>query len=237
MGRAGTGDSGGLGPVSPPAPIGEDSIAPEPHANHSLLNYVDAVASDRPAPGGGSVVGVVGALAAALGEMVGNLTTGRADDPAAEARVRESVGRASALRARFLELSAADEAAYGGYVAATRLPKGTEAEKATRRAAKEEALHASADVPLAVAGSAIDLLGLLETVAHVGNRHLLTDVTVATLLAEAALRGALANARANAALMRDTQLAGAYRSRAAEAEAEARRRAAVVTEIVAAREG
>ena len=87
----------------------------------TLAGYVAAVASGEPTPGGGSVVSVVAALGAALGEMVCNLTLGRSAD-AAEAELRPVVGRLKFLRDRLLAVARVDETAYRRYLDATALP-------------------------------------------------------------------------------------------------------------------
>ncbi len=224
-------------PKDPSSTVGSKPTAPvHPAAQGSVGAYAAAVASGAPTPGGGSVVAVTGALAAALAAMVCNHTIGRPAYTSAEDALTCARSRADAIRTHLLDLAAADEAAYGGYVAATSLPRTTEAEKASRRAAMQEALVAAADVPLAVAVACANLLPLLETVATLGNKHLLSDATVAALLAEAALRGALTNVRVNADQMRDPDRAAHYRGRITELEAAASAATTKVHDAVATRE-
>src|SRR3954468_17059155 len=80
--------------------------------DRSIAAYLDEIAAGTPAPGGGSVAAVTGALAAALGEMVANLTLGRAKYAATEPSLRSMRDRLTAMRAALLESAAADEAAY-----------------------------------------------------------------------------------------------------------------------------
>lgn len=208
----------------------------QPASQQTVTAYTSAVASGSPTPGGGSVVAVTGALAAALAAMVCNHTIGRPAYADAEDALIQARSRAEALRAQLLDLASADEAAYGGYVAAASLPRTTEAEKASRRAAMQEALVTAADVPLAVAARCADILILLQTVATLGNKHLLSDATVSTLLADAALRGALTNVRVNADQMRDPDRVAHYRGRIAELEAIADASTAKAHDAVATRE-
>lgn len=208
----------------------------QPASQQTVTAYTSAVASGSPTPGGGSVVAVTGALAAALAAMVCNHTIGRPAYADAEDALIQARSQAEAIRAQLLDLAAADEAAYGGYVAATALSRTTEAEKASRRAAMQEALVAAADVPLAVAVACADILPLLETVATLGNKHLLSDATVAALLAEAALRGALTNVRVNADQMRDPDRAAHYRGRITDLEATASAATTKVHDAIATRE-
>ena len=198
----------------------------------TLEGYIQAVASSAPAPGGGSVVGVVGALAAALGQMVLNLTHAR--DGAGDTRGRDLLPALQACQARLLQGAAEDEVAYQGYRDAAALPRSTADEKAARTVAMQTALIAATDVPLAMAEQAARLAVLLIEVAEVGNRHLVSDTALSALLAETTLRGALLNVRGNAALLKDTGKAQHYREAADRLEAEGRRAAASALEIASA---
>ena len=172
--------------------------------------YLDAVAAGTPAPGGGSVAAVVGALAAALGEMVANLTLGREKYAGAEESLRSATARLSALRAALLEAAAADEAAYQAYRSAARLPRSSDEEKRTRADAVQTTLIEATNVPLSVARAAHEVAGILEIVAREGNPHVRSDAALGAILSEAALRGALLNVRGNAALLEDRERAVAY---------------------------
>ena len=187
----------------------------EEHNDRTLHSYVAAVSSGAPAPGGGSVAGLVGALAAGLGSMVANMTIARTKDPAtAPAELVEAVGLLGDATKRLVTLSAQDESAYGQYIAATRLPKGTEAERNVRRAAQQDALLVAADVPLAVAELCRTTLLTLTPVARLGTRHALADCSVGAWLAVAAAHAALINVRTNAAMMDDPHRSTSYVARA-----------------------
>jgi glutamate formiminotransferase/formiminotetrahydrofolate cyclodeaminase len=175
-----------------------------------LSAYIGEVAAGTPAPGGGSVTAVVGALAAALGEMVANLTLGREKYAAAEASLRPARDRLTALRLSLLESAAADEAAYQSYRDAASLPRTSDGEKTARTDAMQRALIAATEVPLAAARSAHEVAEILQFVARDGNPHVRSDAALGALLAEVALRGALLNVRGNAAMLEDRDLAGTY---------------------------
>lgn len=198
-------------------------------SGRKLEGYIDAVASAAPAPGGGSVVGVVGALSSALGQMVLNLTY--APDDAGGAHVRDLLAALQGCQARLIQAAAEDEAAYQGYRDAAALPRGTSDEKAARKVAMQTALIAATDVPLAMAEQAARLAVLLIEVAEIGNRHLVSDTALSALLAETTLRGALLNVRGNAALLKDPAKAQRYREAADRLEAEGRRAVATALEI------
>jgi methenyltetrahydrofolate cyclohydrolase len=175
-----------------------------------LSAYLDEVAAGTPAPGGGSVVAVVAALAAALGEMVANLTLGRAKYADAESSLRPARDRLTALRAMLLESAAADEAAYQSYQDAASLPRTSDGEKTERAVAMQWALIAATEVPLAVARSVSEVAEMLQSMARDGNPHVRSDAALGALLAEVALRGALLNVRGNAAMVKDRELASTY---------------------------
>jgi formiminotetrahydrofolate cyclodeaminase len=156
------------------------------------------------------VAAVVGALAAALGEMVANLTLGREKYADAEATLRPARDRLTVLRADLLDAAAADEAVYQSYRNAAILPRTSDDEKSVRTDAMQRALIAATDVPLGVARSAREAAEILSTVAREGNPHVRSDAALAALLAEAALRGALLNVRGNAAILTDRELAATY---------------------------
>jgi methenyltetrahydrofolate cyclohydrolase len=179
-------------------------------ADSGLAAYLDEVAAGTPAPGGGSVAAVVAALAAALGEMVANLTLGRAKYADVEPSLRPARDRLTALRAALLESAAADEAAYQSYQDAASLPRTSDSEKTMRTDAMQRALIAATDVPLRVARSVYEVAEILQLIARDGNPHVRSDAALGALLAEAALRGALLNVRGNAALFNDRALALTY---------------------------
>ncbi len=176
--------------------------------------YAAAVAARAPAPGGGSVVGVAAALAAALGAMVCRYTIPATADGSEPSTLDAVLGELDRLRAEMLDLANADAAAYGSYQAAAGLPKGTDQERERRRTAMQAALVESTEVPLAVARGSGRIRALLQRVVEAGNPHLRSDTAIGTLLTEAAVRGSLINVRGNAALLKDSAMAEHYRDEA-----------------------
>ena len=179
-------------------------------AESGLAAYLDEVAAGTPAPGGGSVAAIVAALAAALGEMVANLTLGRAKYAGAESSLRPARDRLTALRTTLLESAAADEAVYQSYQDAASLPRASDGEKTERAVAMQRALIAATEVPLAVARSVSEVAEILQSMARDGNPHVRSDAALGALLAEAALRGALLNVRGNAAMVKNRELGSTY---------------------------
>lgn len=169
----------------------------------AVSGYLAAVASPAPTPGGGSVAAVVGALAAALGEMVCNLSIGRAGVEDPEDALSSSLANLTRARGELLRLAAEDERAYAAYRTAAGLPKATAEEKEARRAAMQDALLGAAAVPLATARAAGKLLAELDVTARSGSSHVLSDAVVAAILAEASVRSAGVNVRVNTGLLKD----------------------------------
>jgi methenyltetrahydrofolate cyclohydrolase len=184
----------------------------------SLRRYLDAVAAGTAAPGGGSVAGIVGALGAALGEMVANLTLGRERYAAAEEALRPARERLSELREMLTNAASEDERAYAAYRASSSMPRETADQKVGRAAAMQKALIAATEVPMVTARAAVETAEILEVVARAGNPHVRSDAALGAVLAEAALRGALLNVRGNAAMLRDAELADEFREQATNLE-------------------
>ena len=180
---------------------GTQSAGAQAHAG--VAAYLDALASDAPAPGGGSAAALAGAMGAALGSMVANFTVGRPKYAAAEASVRAALDEAEALRARLAHLMEDDERAYTAYGVAAGLPRGTDEEKKARNRAIQKALRDAAGPPLAMAAACRRILDLAGVVAGHGNPNLASDAAVAALFAEAALRASVVNVRVTLARVRN----------------------------------
>lgn len=193
----------------------------QPLRERTIGAYLDALEAPQPAPGGGSVAGLTGALAASLGQMVVSLT----DEPEASAALGSTADDMAALRASLLTGSEADERAYSGYIDATKLPKGSSEEKAARRAALQAALRRSAEAPLGIAEYALGVLDRLESVARYGGRQTLSDAEIAVTLARASVTSALATLRVNLPLIKDDEMSASFGSRADDLERVAGERA------------
>jgi glutamate formiminotransferase/formiminotetrahydrofolate cyclodeaminase len=196
----------------------------------TLNDFVAAVASNKPVPGGGSVAAHTGALGAALAHMVAGLTVGRKKYAAVDARMREVAGTATALGAQLAALVQRDADAYGDVSAAYKLPQETDDDKLARAAAIERALVGASRTPLETAQLCADVAALALECARDGNVNAVSDAGVAALLAEAAAKGAAYNVRINTKGMTDRAVAddlasdaGAAVARASLAAAEALR--------------
>jgi formiminotetrahydrofolate cyclodeaminase len=162
-----------------------------------LATFLDQAASASPTPGGGAVAAVGGALAAAMVAMTARLTEGRRGYEAVQTQVTELATAADAARQALLDLAEADARAYERVMAAMRLPRDTDAARATRAAALQAALIEATHVPAAVAARCEAVLALAESAAEITNRNALGDVATAGLLAEAAMRAAAVQGELN----------------------------------------
>ena len=198
----------------------------------TVSSFVASVASSSPTPGGGSVVAHVGALAAALGQMVAGLTVGRKKYAAVEAEMREIGIRAATLGARLTHLVEADARAYGAVSEAYKMPKEPADAAAARQKAIERALIGAAEVPLETARLCGEVTEMAAVVAARGNTNAVSDAGVAALLADAACRGAAYNVRINVAALPDRAVGASLAAEAQRIAADTSKRAASVVQLV-----
>jgi methenyltetrahydrofolate cyclohydrolase len=155
-----------------------EDTAPD-YLNLPLGEFLDLVASDRPAPGGGSVAAIAVALAAGLAGMAARLSSERL------AEAPELAGRADAARLRVAPLAGADAESYGRVLEAYREP-----DPEARTARARDALSGAADVPLEVAEAGNEVFAIASRLAEEGNPNLRGDALAAVLLAGAGVRAA-----------------------------------------------
>jgi formiminotetrahydrofolate cyclodeaminase len=187
----------------------------------SLDQFLDALGSSAPTPGGGAASALVGALSAALAEMVAQLTVGRPKYAAVEERAQAVLRETQSLRTELLALVDEDTQAYGGVAAAYALPKRTDDERRMRDEAIQAALVAAMQPPLRIMERGCDVLRLADEIAEIGNLTVASDAGCAALLGEAATRTAGLNVMANVVLLRDKRIAGEAREQVAALEAQA----------------
>jgi formiminotetrahydrofolate cyclodeaminase len=171
-----------------------------PSTNLTVAAWLDALASDAPAPGGGAAAALSGALAAALVSMVARFTIDRPKFAAVQNDITLALEQSEDVRARLLALVDVDATAYHAVAAAYRLPRD---DKAARVAAIQLALVQATEAPLQVAEAARCVVDLAHSVAAIGNPTVITDAGGAALLAQAALHAALLNVDVNLATLRD----------------------------------
>jgi formiminotetrahydrofolate cyclodeaminase len=172
----------------------------------TLESYLEALASARPTPGGGSAATIVAAAGAALVAMVARITL--ANEKYAEKRslAARLVAEADLRRSELLAARRADEAAYERVVAAQALPRATPEEKTARTEALQAALAGAAAAPLGSAHLALAVLQLASDAVQLENVHLASDVGCAAEFGAAGLAAAAYNVRVNHAYLRDAAL-------------------------------
>jgi methenyltetrahydrofolate cyclohydrolase len=184
-------------------------------ARLTLAEFSDRLASDAPVPGGGSASAVTASLAASLVAMVAQLSRrGPLAQHAAVHDLAEASGRR--LAARLLELADEDASAFAKFAAAAKLPRSTAEESDARAAAKRSAAWEATEVPLRCLEACLEVERAAELLAGRCNLNASSDLTVASLLAEAGARGAAANVRVNLPSVGDERWAAETDHRVAE---------------------
>ncbi len=198
----------------------------------SAEGFARETASESPAPGGGSISAYMGALSAALGTMVANLSAHKRGWDDRWKEFSDVAEKGQALMQELLDLVDEDTAAFDRIMACFGMPKGTEEEKAARAAALEEATLYAASVPLKTMEASLKALPLALEMARKGNPASASDAGVAALAARAACRGAELNVRINASGLKDMAPARPLIERAAQILKEAEALEAQVLEVV-----
>jgi glutamate formiminotransferase/formiminotetrahydrofolate cyclodeaminase len=173
----------------------------------TCVGFANETASESPAPGGGSIAAFAGALGAALGAMVANLSSHK---PGWDERWEEFSNYAvqgQKLKEELLWLADEDTRSFNLIMIAMGLPKGTEEEKISRKKAMEEATKYAAEIPFKTAQRAYEVFDLCEAMIEKGNPNSVTDAGVGVLCAKTAVMGACLNVRINAAALDDKQFA------------------------------
>lgn len=200
-------------------------------------DFADETASESPAPGGGSISAYMGALAAALGTMVANLSAHKAgwDDRWEEFSDVAEKGRV--LQDALIHLVDEDTEAFNRIMAVFAMPKKTEEEKTARKEALEAATLYATEVPLRTMKTACETFDILEAMASKGNPASVSDAGVGALAARAAVQGAYLNVKINAAGLKDRAVADKLLAEAQEVSQKADKREseilAVVNDIIA----
>ena len=167
----------------------------------TIRDFLTATAAKQPAPGGGSVAALAGALAAAMGEMVLHYSIGKKNLAQFEPELKEALAEISRARSLMLQLMAEDQAAYEALAAAKKLP----ADAPDRQQQLDVALLASIRVPQALGATALAVLQLAERLVNKVNVYMLSDLAVCCELSMATLRCAVYSVRANLPDVTDPQ--------------------------------
>ena len=173
--------------------------------NASVLDFIRDLGSSAPAPGGGSVAAINGATAAALIEMVANLTIGSAKYEAVHEEMKSIQQKMCEVKEEFVYYINKDSEAFMELMASYKLPKETEEEKAFRKAEIQRTTKQAALVPYEIGKLAYTLLPLTETVIVKGNTNAITDGMIAAINARAAVKSAFLNVKINLGSIQDAE--------------------------------
>lgn len=199
-----------------------------------LARFTGETASESAAPGGGSVAAAVGALGAALGTMVANLSSHRRGWDERWEEFSTWAERGQEQVATLLRLVDEDTRAFEAVMACFGMPKGTDEEKAARKAATRDATRRATEVPFRVMETALASMEVIKAMAEVGQETSASDAGVGALCARTAVMGAYLNVKINAAQLKGDDVAEDLVRRGAELQRQAQ---ALETEILAVVEG
>ena len=175
--------------------------------------FIDELASNSPAPGGGSVAALCGALASALAVMVGNLTIGKQKYQDGWESAENAISEGEKLKSKFINLMNKDTDSFNLFMAAMKMSKTTEAEKIIRAEAIENAAKIATETPLTTLETCVSLMDAVELMAAHGNPNAVSDAGVAALLAESAGRAAAYNVMINLPGIKDRDFSDKCRER------------------------
>jgi glutamate formiminotransferase/formiminotetrahydrofolate cyclodeaminase len=199
---------------------------PAPRANalveRTVTDFTDEVSRDSPAPGGGSVAALAGALGASLASMVANLTHGKEGTEARDPELARIAEEAQKIKDQLVVAIDADSDAFQGYMQAMRLPQTTDEERVVRAKKMLEGLKAAVHVPWATAEASFAAMCLARDVAPIGNPNSLSDAAVGVQIAFAGVRGGVWNVLINLKDIKDPDYVHAKREACAELVVKAR---------------
>ena len=198
----------------------------------ALTGFAEETASESPAPGGGSISAYMGALGAALGTMVANLSAHKRGWDDRWKEFSDWAEKGHEVMKELLELVDEDTAAFDRIMDVFKMPKGNDEEKAARAAALEAATLYAAQVPLRTMKAALKALPVAKAMAEEGNPASASDAGVGALAATAAVRGAQLNVRINSAGLQDKAMAAKLNAEAEAIAAEAMTLQDQILEIV-----
>lgn len=190
-----------LGPFKPEERIIEYLLkdsADSKLVNMSLTGFADETASESPAPGGGSISAYIGSLGVSLATMVANLSSHKKGWDSRWEEFSQWAEKGQSLKDELTRLVDADTAAFNKIMTAFGLPKASDAEKATRKQAIQEATRFAIEVPFKVMQLSFESMTLIKAMAETGNPNSVSDAGVGALCARSAVMGAFMNVRINA---------------------------------------
>ncbi len=184
--------------------------------NMTVKAFVEELASNSPAPGGGSAAALSASLGSALGSMVFNLTVGKKAyneyDEEKKVLIIKALEETDSSKDQFLNMMEQDAEEFLELMAAFKLPKATDEEKAYRDEKINEGYIKALEVPLKVAEKSFKIYDYIEIAAKYGNKNAVSDAGVAALLIQTAIESAVLNVRINLSALKDEE----YKSQVSE---------------------
>lgn len=172
-----------------------------------ITDFIEALASSSPVPGGGGVCALAGALGAALGNMVASLTVGKKKYAAVEDEIKALAIKMEEVRTKLVECIDRDAECFEPLAKAYGLPAGTEEEKAAKASAMESGLKLACTVPVEIMELSCRAIELQKEFAEKGSVLAVSDAGVGAVLCKAALKGASLNVFINTGMMKDREYA------------------------------
>ena len=173
----------------------------------TIGSWGDALASKAPVPGGGGASALCGSLAAALGQMVANLTIGKKKYALVEDEIKELAERMKGIQGQFSALADQDAKVFAPLAKCYSLPSGTEEEKAYKAEVMEARLLDASLVPMEIMEKASEMLEIMDILADKGSRMAVSDVGVGVQFIRTALLGAVMNVYINTKSMKNREKA------------------------------
>lgn len=171
--------------------------------NQTVGLFLDELASNSPAPGGGSVAALSGAVGAALSSMVSNLTKGKQGYETVQDDITELLEKSENLRKELTDLIDKDTEAFNKVMSALKMPKATDEQKEKRKNALQIAFKHAAEVPLETAQKCAQVIEIACVIAQKGNKNSISDAAVSAVMSRAGVQAAILNVRINLGSIKD----------------------------------
>jgi len=197
-----------------------------------LTDFVDEVSRESPAPGGGSIAALAGALGASLSSMVANLTANKRGSEEVDDILNDAAEKCQEIKNSLVKGIDDDTNAFNAYMDARRLPAKTEEQKAAREAAMQDGLKQAVSVPFNTAKLSFEAIKIAETVARHGNPNSITDVGVGAQSAYGGVLGGIYNVLINLKDIKDEEFNAKMREDCAKLKADAQAELNKVLEFV-----
>jgi formiminotetrahydrofolate cyclodeaminase len=179
----------------------------------SVTDFLNEIASNSPAPGGGSVSALAASLGTALTSMVCRLTMGKKKYADVQIEIEKVLKQSEELRVNFSAIIEEDTTAFNKVMTAYGLPKEKEEQKTKRTAEIQEAIKTATLVPLKLMELCVEAMKLVKIIAEKGNQNSLSDIGVAALMLQAGYEGAALNVKINLGSLSDANFIAQTKTR------------------------